>query len=338
MNLPTAILTIRWMTWDTFRQARASGILWLMLGISVLCTIFCVSASVHGDRPLQNPDGPTEFLPRGDPAASNPAKLNRQGVEVVHGELRLAFGAVRLPQGRDAEDTVRFLHVILAGGVADALDLLLCLTWTAGFLPMFLEPGAAGVLLAKPVPRWWLLAGKYFGVLMFVGFQGLVFVGGTWAALGVATGLWLPEYLMCIPLLVLHFAVMYSVSALLAVCTRSTVACVFGSILFWLLCWGLNYGRHMLVAMPALNAETTPFPAAFLSLVDVLYWILPKPADFSMLLQSALHAADHFGAVPVFDAVQQSGAFHAELSLVSSFAFAVVMLAAAARQLATTDY
>jgi hypothetical protein len=69
MNLPTAILTIRWMTWDTFRQARASGILWLMLGISALCTIFCLSASVHGDRPLQNPDGPTEFLPRSYGAA-----------------------------------------------------------------------------------------------------------------------------------------------------------------------------------------------------------------------------------------------------------------------------
>jgi hypothetical protein len=39
---------------------------------------------------------------------------------------------LRLPLGRGAEDSVRGLFVILAGGVAGALGLLLCLTWTAG--------------------------------------------------------------------------------------------------------------------------------------------------------------------------------------------------------------
>jgi hypothetical protein len=338
MNLPTAILTIRWMTWDTFRQAKASGILWLMLAVSMLCTVFCLSASVHDDRPLQRPGEPTEFLPRNDPIAKDAVKLQNQGVDVVQGELRLAFGAVRLPQGRDAEDSVRFLQLILAGGVADALGLLLCLTWTAGFLPTFLEPGAAGVLLSKPVPRWWLLLGKYAGVLGFVGFQAVVFVGGTWAALGIATGMWIPEYLLCIPLLLVHFAVMYSVSALLAVCTRSTVACVFGSILFWFLCWGLNYGRHMLVTLPSLSPETAAFPPAFQGFVDVIYWVLPKPADFSILLQNALHAGTHFGAVPVFAKVQEVGAFYPELTILSSVAFAGVILITAARQLVTTDY
>jgi len=338
MNLPTAILTIRWMTWDTFRQARASGILWLMLGVSLLCTVFCLSATVHGDQPLQHPGELTEFLPRNDPSARNTAKLTKQGVDVVQGELRLAFGAVRLPQGRDAEDSVRFLQLILAGGVADALGLLLCLIWTAGFLPTFLEPAAAGVLLSKPLPRWWLLAGKYVGVLAFVGFQGIIFVGGTWAALGITTGMWIPEYLLCIPLLLVHFAVMYSVSVLLAVCTRNTVACVFGSILFWLLCWGLNYGRHMLVTLPSLSPEAAAFPPAFQGLVDMLYWILPKPADFSIILQNALHASDHFGTLPVFSKVQEMGAFYPELSVLSSLGFAVILIATAARQLVTTDY
>src|SRR5262249_23044651 len=146
-----------------------------------------------------------------------------------------------------------FLQLLLAGGVADAAGLLLALVWTAGFLPTFLEPASASVLLAKPVPRWSLLAGKYLGVLAFVAFQATVFVGGTWLALAARTGIWDATYLLCIPVLLLHFAIFYSVSALIAVCTRSTVACVLGSVLFWFVCWGMNYGRHAALATPEMG-------------------------------------------------------------------------------------
>src|SRR5579885_2906678 len=242
MSLPNAICAIRWMARDTFRQAVASGVFWLTLAVSGVCVLFCLSVGVVGDRPLQRPDEPPEFLPRGDPASG---KARAAGVDVVGGDLTLAFGAVRLQLGRDAEDAVHFLQLFLAGGVADAVGLLLALVWTAGFLPGFLDPAAASVLMAKPVPRWSLLAGKYLGVLAFVAFQAVMFVGGTWLALAVRTGVWDLAYLWCVPLLLLHFDIFFSVSALLAVCTRSTVACVIGSLLFWLLCWGMNYGRHM---------------------------------------------------------------------------------------------
>src|SRR5207248_1034875 len=114
------------------------------------------------------------------------------------------------------------------------------------------DPSAVAVLLAKPAPRWSLLVGKYLGVLVFVLFQATVFVVGTWLALGVRTGVWgpfvgstpLPVYLLCVPLLLVHFAIFFSFSTLLATLSRSTVTCVFGSLLFWLLCWGMNYARH----------------------------------------------------------------------------------------------
>src|SRR5437764_1178461 len=82
---------------------------------------------------------------------------------------------------------------------------------------------AVSVLLAKPTPRWMLLAGKYVGVLAFVLVHAMLFVGGTWLAIGVRTQVWDASYLYAIPLLLLHFAVFFSVSLLLAVCTRSTV-------------------------------------------------------------------------------------------------------------------
>src|SRR5436189_272169 len=113
MDAPAALLAIRWLVRDTFRQAQASGIFWLMLG----------------------------------------------------------FSAIAVDLSRDRKHTVRFFQCVLAGWVAGAAGLLLALMWTAGSLPSFLDPAAVSVLLAKPVPRWSLLAGRYLGVLVFVAFQ-----------------------------------------------------------------------------------------------------------------------------------------------------------------------
>src|SRR5262249_52015854 len=74
--------------------------------------------------------------------------------------------------------------------VADWAGLLLALVWTAGFLPSFLEPASVSVLLAKPVPRWLVLAGKVLGVVAFVGVLAVAFVGATWLALALRTGVW----------------------------------------------------------------------------------------------------------------------------------------------------
>jgi hypothetical protein len=333
MNLSAAIYAIRWLVRDTFRQARSSGISWVMLTVSGLCILFCLSVHINAPLSLRHGDESPEFVPANSPLA-DPARAAAQGVDVAGGEMTLAFGAVRLPLGRDARDGVRFLQLVLAGGVADALGVLLALVWTAGFLPTFLAPGAASVLLAKPVPRWSLLAGKYLGVLAFVAFQALVFVGGTWLALALRTGVWDMAYLWCVPLLLLHFAVFFSVSALLAVCTRSTVACVIGSLLFWLLCWGMNYGRHLVAGVP----DVQQVPGSLAWLVEAGYWTLPKPADFGLVLFDAMRAGNQFTKGVALQNVQARGAFHPEWSILSSLAFAGAMLYVAGRRFVTTDY
>lgn len=337
MNLSFTIYAFRWLVRDTFRQARSSGLFWLMLAVSGLCILVCLSVGVTRTTPLHRAGEPAEFLPRGDRQA-DPAIAAKAGVEVVSGELTLAFGAFRVQLGRDADDAIRFLQLLLAGAIADTLGILLALVWTAGFLPAFLEPGAAIVLLAKPLPRWGLLAGKFLGVLLFVAFQVLVFVGGTWLALGCRTGYWDTGYFWCIPVMLLHFAVFFSFSILLAVCTRSTIFCILGSLVFWLMCWGMNFGRHSLVALPSLNPTLGPLPGVLQGFVEAGYWLLPKPADLSLLLSQVLQAGTTFGTVPVFEEVQRTGAFSPGLSVLTCLGFAAVMLASAARQLTATDY
>src|SRR5207244_1830797 len=145
-----------------------------------ICILFCLSVRI---------DSGDSLVPPGEVELDRP-----------HGWLTLGFGAFRVQLFRSGQEAVHFLAVMLAEWVAGAAGTLLALVWTAGFLPSFLEPSSASVLLAKPVPRWLLLVGKYVGVLVFVLFQVTVFIGGTWLALGVRTGFWVPNYLLAIPL------------------------------------------------------------------------------------------------------------------------------------------
>ena len=366
MNASAAIFTIRWLIRDTFRQALASGIFWLMLGITAVCIAVCLTVSASGDAQLQAPDEKQiEALPRvyGQIAAAELAsavalaatpgsvpganvaplfaeeyqlltKAQKHKIPMVSGNLELAFGAIQVPLSRDRATAVRTVEFYLAGWIADGAGLLLALIWTAGFLPAFLDPSAASVLLAKPVPRWSLLAGKFLGVLVFVAAQNAIFVGGTWAALGVRTGVWDPTYFLCIPMLLMHFAVFYSFSAMLAVMSRSTVVCVLGSIMFWLFCMAMNSGRHSVHLVP----EFATISPTFAFMLDVGYWILPKPLDFHILLRETLGADDFFARIVDQRALAAKGYWQPVLSVMASLAAGVVLMVVAAYDFLTADY
>jgi ABC-type transport system involved in multi-copper enzyme maturation permease subunit len=221
----------------------------------------------------------------------------------------------------------------MAGILADTVGVLLALLWTAGFLPTFLEPHCITVLLAKPAPRWSLLAGKYLGVLLFVALHAVLFVAGTWVGMGLSTGVWDLTYWFAVPLLVVNFAIFYAFSAFLAVCTRSTVVCVFGTLLFWLLCWTMNMTHHHLAGF-----EVKGITPASSFLVEAGYWILPKPLDLSGVFFDAMQAANYSAPVPQLAAVKSKGLFHPELSLAASLLFSFGVLAIAAHEFRKTDY
>jgi ABC-type transport system involved in multi-copper enzyme maturation permease subunit len=294
-------LTIRWLVRDTFRQAFSSGIFWLMLGMSALTIAACLSVDVT--------DGES------------------------HAQVWLGFGAFQIDVGSDRAQAVHTLQLQLATWVADAAGLLLILLWTAGFLPAFLSPDAVAVLLVKPLSRWVLLAGKFLGVLTFVAFQAVIFLGGTWLALACRTGVWDTTYFLCLPVLLVHFAVFFSFSAMLAVATRSTVACVFGSIAFWLMCWAMNFGRHA-----ALLYEAQGFSHGFGHTLELGYWILPKPLDFHIILLDVLRAENLFARVIDTNQLAAHGAWSPVASVLASVACAVVLLSVAAYDFVTAEY
>lgn len=315
MSGPEFIYVCGWLIRDTFRQALANRVFWLMLAGSGLVIFFCLGISIQDGESLRATD---------DVALARP-----------HGHISLAFGAWRLPLFRDGQAMVHFIFLILGEAMFGIVGTLLALILTGGFVPEFLQPSNATVLLSKPTPRWVLLCGKYLGVMSLLGFHAVVFVVGTFLALGFRTGFWVPSYLLGIPILFLHLAAFYSFSVFLAVISRSGFFSILGSIAFWFLCWGMNYGRHMVVALESSLPERHWL---LQNAVEVGYWILPKPLDLGIILHKALGAQGGFGSVPDLEKVQQIGAFHPELSILSCLAFAICMIALSARQLNSTEY
>jgi ABC-type transport system involved in multi-copper enzyme maturation permease subunit len=312
MTLPQLIRICRLQIRDTFRQALANRVFWVLFAACALVIAFCASISIEDGETLRAPDD--------------------IGIDKPHGRISLAFGAWRLPLFRDGQAMAHFLLLILGEGVFGVVGTLLALVLTAGFVPEFLQPGNATVMLSKPTPRWALFLGRYLGVMLLLGLYAGTYVIGTWAAIGLRTGFWVNGYLWGLPLLLLQVATIYSFSAFLGVMTRSNLACVFGSVLFWLACWGLNYGHHVTMAV---ESEVPHQERSFGVLSEAAYWIMPKPVDLGMILRSAVDAGQ---TDPQLQKYVQLGNFSPELAVLSSLAFIAIMVVLSAYQLSSLEY
>lgn len=107
-------------------------------------------------------------------------------------------------------------------GAAYFLGTLLGLFATMPLINGFLEHGRVDLLLSKPLSRPRLLAGHLTGVWLTVFVLSAYLVGGVWLSLSFKTGVWMPKFLMAIPLITVMFGVMYSVILTISIITRSS--------------------------------------------------------------------------------------------------------------------
>ena len=222
--------------------------------------------------------------------------------------------------------------------MADTLGLMLALIWTAGFLPGFLDARSISVLLAKPAPRWVLICRQVPGR---AGLRAVQCRAVRRAAPGRPSACG-PDFgtrptCWSIPLLLLHFSIFFGFSVLLAVCTRSAVVCVFGSLVFWCVAWSMNFGRHALFTSTDMVADSAAL--AVLQRHDRRRLLDPAQAGRSghVALRFAGCAAIISASCSIRQALAAHG-FSMMLSVLSSLAFAAVVLFASVRTFRATDY
>jgi ABC-type transport system involved in multi-copper enzyme maturation permease subunit len=154
----------------------------------------------------------------------------------------LFFGAIEVPFVMSLREWVYNMQTTLFNDVGAWIFVLMGVIVTAGFIPTIMRKGAVDLLISKPVSRGQLLVYKYLGGLTFV-FILLAATGlGMWLVVGLRYDFWSLNFLAMIPILTFYFAVLYSISTLMAVLTRSAIVAILVTVLAWgiftLVGWG----------------------------------------------------------------------------------------------------
>jgi len=176
---------------DTFREALARKIFWVLFGLSTLLILFFL------------------FLLRIDIVSGATATVSLFGRQT---------GA--------NPDVDRLVHGVY-GGIATFLytwGMFLAVFASAGLVPSVMEPGRIELLLSKPLSRTHILLGRFAGNVLVVALNTTYLVLGVWIILGAKTGIWSPTFLIAIATTTFIFSVLLAVVVLIGVTIESAAA------------------------------------------------------------------------------------------------------------------
>lgn len=174
------------------------------------------------------------------------------------------------------------------------LALLVGVVVTSFFFPNMLRKGTVDLLLAKPLQRWILVLYKFIGGLTFIFLNAAYAIGGIWLVLGIRTGVWPHGLLLVILTITFFFAILYAISTLVAVLTRSTVTAIMVTIIAWLLFFGIGtaekvfHNRYIVEQ----DADKRGRPIAeeerwgdnqFAKAVYAIHAVMPRTSDLNQL-------------------------------------------------------
>lgn len=244
--------------------------------------------------------------------------FREQQIEVLFGTWTLTYSELfgffgsEIPVGVDVQGTaIQAIQAGLVEGLCGSLGMTVCLAATAFFVPRLLEKGAADIVFAKPVSRWALLFSRYIAGLLFVGLLSGMLIGGVWLGILVASGYGDPGFLWGILTLLYLFSMLHAFSLAVGVFTRSTVAALLVSVLFFFLGGCVHSGWRFMefagdphvaqrmhaasdpgsaevearaeVDEPEDEGKENGFVHALRLTLDVLHYTLPKTSDADVL-------------------------------------------------------
>jgi len=296
------------------------------------CRIGDVRVSTEASSKPFNVDFHVEFLPT--------SAMRRLWLH----EPSLFFGLVPLSEVDVPLGFQLFLIAQFVLSMGSWIAVLLSVIITAFFIPNMLQKGSVDLLLVKPVSRSLLLLFKFVGGLTLILLVNIFAVSGIWLALGLRSGVWANWMLLLIPIFSFFFAILYSVSTLIAVLTRSIVAAILITIGAWFLFFIVGFVNGQLEGAvhreerAKLPAEERSYTNSTLrSIVSAVHRALPRTSDLNEL--SALLVFSDFIAGGYLSPERAlSGERNWWESFGVSSAFIAVMLGLSCWRFARKDY
>lgn len=318
---------------DAMRLLRARALFWISLGISLLAALLYLSIG-----------------------------FDEKGMSILFGAFHMedAFLA-KGTKGAEMVYLALFSKVIIGvwlAWVATVLALISC----SPIFPEFLEEGSAGVALSKPLSRPLLFFYKFAGAMLFVAVQTSLFAVIVFVAIRWRVGVWNPTVFWSVPIMILVFSYLYAVLVWLGIKTRSVMASVLLTLLFWVMCFAsliseqLGYaaahrGRSPLTGMELKDEEQLEWQSLY-RWMSLPHAVLPKPGETSALLERWIVLGDgrNLGGSTI-DAMSDSGKWgnlddakedmtrHSPAWIIgTSLAFEAVVLALACRMFSRRDF
>ena len=195
--------------------------------------------------------------------------------------IKIFFDSVRISKEVVLGHAIRIIEDNIVNGIGAAVTLMLSVVITSFFIPNLLRKGSVDLLISKPIGRAQLLVYKYIGGLTFIFLVSTFTIGGVWLALAARSGLWNPAFLLTIPILTFTFAILYAVSTLVAVLTRSAIASILISLAFMFFLWLIGQAKSFFDLNKVANLFEAP--EWVYTLVDTINNILPRYKDLDKL-------------------------------------------------------
>jgi ABC-type transport system involved in multi-copper enzyme maturation permease subunit len=261
-------------------------------------------------------------------------------------DYSLLWGAVPLGGGAPL-GIVLFISTVSVLGIGSWVTLMVSIIITAFFIPNMLRKGTVDLLLVRPISRSALLTYKYVGGLTFIFVNTSVAIVGMWLALGVRSGVWANSFLLMIFVYTFFFAILYAVSALFAVLTRSAVVAILVTCGAWFvfflvgLLYAIGEGNRMREEMAHVPPERRTSDNAFFRVMRGVHFVLPRTSDLNQLGNQAL-LYDFLPRQALIRegirAQMEREPFNWTESIIVSLAFIAVMLGLSCWRFAIKDY
>jgi len=147
---------------------------------------------------------------------------------------------------------------------------------SAGLVSAMFEPGRIELLLSKPVSRVHLLLGRYAGNVLVVSANILYLVAGSWVIFGLKTGVWGAGFLVSSLCTIFVFAVLLAVIVLVGVLWDSAAVAI-------MVTFAIMIVTPILAQKPTLERLLSSEWSR--QVVRILYYVLPKTADISVIIR-----------------------------------------------------
>lgn len=195
--------------------------------------------------------------------------------------VHVLFGVVPPLKGVPLGQAMYFIQDVIVNGIGAAVTLMLSVVITAFFIPNMLRKGSVDLLVSKPISRPGLLVYKYIGGLTFIFLLSAFTISGVWLMMAARSGNWSPGFLLVTPVLTFTFAILYSISTVVAVFTRSAIASILVTLGFMLFLYVFGQTKSFFDMNKV--AHVTELPDWAYTVVDSLNNVLPRYKDLDKL-------------------------------------------------------